>query len=316
MSPVKIAVVGVGGWGKNLIRVFSELEECELFAVCDADEGRSKNFGKTYGIPSFTDFSSMLRGVELDAVAVATPSSTHFKIAMQAIREDKHTFVEKPICSSPVEAKILVGEAERRGVKLMVGQIERYNPVTQELKKLIEQGKAGKVYSLSSRRAGRPVKVNEIGVIKDLAIHDIDAMRYLLGKDPKSVFANCLFVENERFEDLAEIIMIFEDKVIGYIEANRLPFKKERSILVTGEVASVAADYLNKKLTVTYASGEEEIPIVAREPLKVELLHFIDCISRNRVPLTSGFEGMRSLEVAEAALKAAEASRSLPIDYL
>jgi UDP-N-acetylglucosamine 3-dehydrogenase len=315
MKRVRVAVIGVGGWGKNLVRVFHDLDGCKLVAICDKNPTRAKEIGELYSVPYFIESSSVLGRNGVDAVAIATPSSTHFELAIQSIRMGKHTFVEKPLCSFPEEGRKLVKEAEAREVKLMVGHIERYNPAIQELKKLMEESDLGKIFSLIARRVGRPVKIGKIGVIKDLAIHDIDLMRYLLNQDPISVFATCKSVEDVRFEDLAEITLTFKDGIVGYVEANRLPLRKERTLCVVSERAWVVVDYLNKSLTITNSLGKREVPVGKEEPLKVELSHFIDCILNDEEPLTSGLEGLRSLEVAEEALRSFREGEPVLITY-
>jgi len=308
MGRVKIAVIGIGGWGKRVTQVLSELENCELTAVCDVDKDRVGAISKAYGVQGFTDSSSLFKKTrELEAVAIVTPTPTHYEMAVHAIEAGKHVFVEKPMCDSVNRAKKLVKVARERKIKLMVGYIERFNPAVQELKKLIEAGKVGRPIVLSARRVGRPVKVSEVGVIRDLAVHDIDVMRFLIG-EPKAVFARCGTVGKHPFEDHAEIMIIFNE-VEGFIEVNWLTLKKERSLTVTGNLAVATVDYLNRSLTVKHLDKTVIPEFTREEPLRLELASFANCILYNKEPPVSGIDGLRALEVADAALKSAKTGR-------
>jgi len=308
MGKIKIAVIGIGGWGRRVTQVLSELENCELTAICDIDKDKVRAISRAYGVQGFTDSHSLFKkSRELEAVAIVTPTPNHYDAAVHAIRAGKHVFVEKPMCESVERAKKLVKIAQERKIKLMVGYIERFNPAVQELKKLIEAGKVGRLIALSTRRVGRPVKVSEVGVIRDLAVHDIDAMRFLVG-EPKSVFARCGTVGKHPFEDHAEIMMIFNE-IQGFIEVNWLTLKKERVLTVTGNLAVATVDYLDRSLTVKYPD-ETVIPEFPREePLKMELTNFANCILYNKEPLVTGIDGLRTLKVANAALKSAKTGK-------
>lgn len=305
MEKVKIAVIGVGGWGKRVTQVLSELENCELTAICDSDKAKAEAISKAYGIQGFTDSHSLFKKAgELEAVAIVTPTPNHYETAVHAIKAGKHVFVEKPMCDSVERAKKLVMIARERKVKLMVGYIERFNPAVQELKKLIDRGKIGRLIAFSARRVGRPVKVSEVGVIKDLAVHDIDVMRFLIG-EPKSVFARCGMVENQPFEDHAEIMIVFNE-IQGFIEVNWLTLKKERSLTATGNLAVATVDYLDRSLTVKYLDKTVTPEFTRGEPLRLELANFANSILYNKEPLVTGLDGLRTLEVADAALKSAK----------
>lgn len=308
MGKVKIAVIGIGGWGRRVTQVLSELENCDLTAICDLDKTKVRTISKVYGVQGFTDSHSLFKkSRELEAVAIVTPTPNHYEMAVQAIKAGKHVFVEKPMCDSVESAKKLVKVARERKIKLMVGYIERFNPAVQELKKLIDAEKVGRLIALSTRRVGRPVKVSEVGVIRDLAVHDIDAMRFLIG-EPKSVFARCGTVGKHPFEDHAEIMIIFNE-IQGFIEVNWLTLKKERVLTVTGNLAVATVDYLNRSLTIKYPDETVTPEFLKEEPLKLELTNFANCILYNKEPLVTGIDGLRTLEVATAALKSAKTGK-------
>lgn len=304
----KVAIIGVGGWGRHVAHVLSNLENCDLTAICDIDKGKVEELSKAYGIQGFTDYNSMFKRVgELEAAVIVTPTSSHYDVAVSAIKTGKHVFVEKPICDSIVKARKLVEAARKKRVKLMVGHVERFNPALQELKKAIDAGKLGRLISLSARRVGRPVKVSEVGVIKDLAVHDIDAMRFLVG-EPISVFARCGAVEKHTFEDHAEILIIF-DEIQGFIEVNWLTLKKERLLTVTGNRAVATVDYIEKSLSIKHQEGVETPQFKVEEPLKLELSNFVNSIINDKEPLVTGADGLKALEVAEAALRSAKTGK-------
>jgi len=314
VGKVKVAVIGVGGWGRNFVRIFSELDGCKLVAVCDVNENRVRDLSQKYGVEYFTDHRSMLEKVkDLDAAAVVTPTPNHYETAMCVINAGKHVFVEKPICDSSIKAKKLVKAALKRKVKLTVGHIERFNPAVQELKNRLDNGELGDIISIAARRVGRPVKVSEIGVVRDLAVHDIDIMRFLIGNDPKSVFARCGAIEKPAFEDHAEIMLSFDDVKSGYIEVNWLTLKKERSLTVTCSDAVGIVNYVDRSLVIEYPTRNAVFKFAKEEPLRLELSNFLDCILHNRPPMVTGVDGLRALEIAEAALKSARTLKVIKI---
>ena len=313
-NSINVAVIGVGGWGSNFLRVFSELNKCKLVAVCDVNLNRVKDFSQKYGVEYFTDYKLMLKKVkELDAVAVVTPTSSHYKTAIDVINTGKHVFVEKPICDSSIKAKKLVKAAFKRKVKLAVGHIERFNPAVQELKNRLDNGELGDIISIVARRVGRPVKVSEIGVVRDLAVHDIDIIRFLIGNDPRSVFARCGAIGKSAFEDHAEIMLAFDEVKSGYIEVNWLTLKKERSLTVTCSDAVGIVNYVDRSLVIEYPTRDAVFKFAQEEPLKLELSNFIECILHNTAPMVTGIDGLRALEIAEAALKSAKELKVLKI---
>jgi UDP-N-acetylglucosamine 3-dehydrogenase len=301
---VKVALVGAGKWGKKIADTLPKLRNCELVAVCDKDEGKAK-VARSHEVPFFRDVQAMLRKVDSSAVIIATSTSSHYEVAMQTINAGKHSFVEKPICVRSEEAAELVRIATERQVKLMVGHIERFNPAVRKLKELIEKGVIGDVLSASARRLGG--YASDVGAVEDLATHDIDVMRYLIG-EPSSVFAVCHFREDQ-IEDHVCMLLTFDEGATGYVEASQLAQVKERSLLVVGDSAVAKLDYVKATLTVRDSEGERSLTVAREEPLKLELQHFVDCVARDEDPLVTGLDGLRVLEVTEAALRSARSGR-------
>ena len=305
MREVKFGVIGVGFWGRNQARVLSGLEGANLVAVCDVDQVRAKNVGEKYGVSWYTENAELLRRNDIDAVCICTPTITHHRIALEAIKAGKHVLVEKPMAESPKEAEEILSVAEQKGVYLMTGFIERFNPGVQKVKKLIDDGVLGKVVLAFARRVGRwPERVGDIGVVKDSAIHDIDIMRFLFEEDVASVYARAGSL-GHKLEDYAQIILGFSGNRTAFVEANWLTPRKVRMLTVTGTDAIAAVDYVTQEITVSNAEKSVTPNFKWEEPLMLELRHFTESIISGRNPDVTGLDGLKALEVAEAALRSA-----------
>ncbi len=182
MKRVGVGVIGTGFWGENQVRVLHQSRMADLVAVCEKDEKRAKEIGNKYGVQWHTDLNKFLRLPTLDAVTVCTPTKTHLRVGSLAIDAGKHLLVEKPMTGEERSAEKLVKSARKAGVKLLVGFIERFNPGVRAVKKMLRQQAVGDVIIATGRRVARwPIRIGDVGVVKDTAIHDIDAMRYLPG---------------------------------------------------------------------------------------------------------------------------------------
>jgi len=214
--------------------------------------------------------------------------------------------VEKPMARSPKEAKEILSAAERKGVCLMTGFIERFNPGVQRVKKLIADGVLGEVVLAFARRVGRwPERGGDIGVVKDSAIHDIDIMRFLFEEEVASVYARAGSL-GHKFEDYAQIILGFSGDRTAFVEANWLTPRKIRMLTVTGTDAIATVDYITQEVTVGNAEKSVTPNFKWEEPLMLELKHFTESIIAERRPLVTGFDGLKALEVAEAVLRSAK----------
>jgi UDP-N-acetylglucosamine 3-dehydrogenase len=306
LKRVKVGVIGAGSWGKNHLRVFSELETAELVAVCDREEARAKNLSERYGITYYLHFRDLLKREEVEAVTICTPTTTHFKIALEAVELGKHVFVEKPMVSTSEEARRLLAKAEEKGVNLMVGFIERFNPGVQKVKSLIKSNIFGNVVLAFARRVGRwPERIGDVGVVKDTAIHDLDIMRFIFEQEPQSIYARMGSL-GHRFEDYAQIMLGFHGIQTGFIEANWLTPKKKRTLTVTCENAIVSLDYLTQKITVEDVYGLRDVSPNWDEPLMLELQDFVESILEDRAPSVTGMDGLNALNLAELAIASAE----------
>jgi len=210
------------------------------------------------------------------------------------------------MAKSPKEANEILSAAEQKGVYLMTGFIERFNPGVQRVKKLIADGVLGEVVLAFARRVGRwPERGGDIGVVKDSAIHDIDIMRFLFEEEVASVYARAGSL-GHKFEDYAQIILGFSGDRTAFVEANWLTPRKIRMLTVTGTDAIATVDYITQEVTVGNAEKSVTPNFKWEEPLMLELKHFTESIIAERRPLVTGFDGLKALEVAEAVLRSAK----------
>lgn len=314
MSKLGVAVIGIGFWGRNHVRVFSELPQTELKAVCDVNKERVTALANQYKVDAYTDSRKLLKRKDIQAVSICTWTTTHAAEAIKAIRAGKDALVEKPIASTVNEAKRIVRLAERRNKRLMVGFIERFNSGVQSIKSMVYREEIGSLVSASSRRVSEwPERIGDVGVVKDTAIHDIDVMRYIFDEDPTAVFAKIGNLRHSKYEDYAQIMLIFEWGKTAFIEANWLTPYKTRNLLLTGSKAILNLNYLTQEITVETA-GQSTTPRHAwQEPLKLELQHFADCSLNNRTPAVTGTDGLKALQIAEAAFKSSKQNRAVKL---
>jgi len=304
MSKLQVGVIGVGFWGRNHARVFHELPNAELKAVCDVNKERVRELVKKYSINGYTDSQELLKREDVDAVSICTWSTALAKEAVKSLNAGKHVFIEKPMAINVEEAENVVKLAEKNGLYLMVGFIERFNPGVEKLKSLLEKGEAGSVVSTLSRRVSRwPERIGDVGIVKDTAIHELDMLCYLLNDLPKTVYARVGSLRHRTFEDYAQIIMGFENGVTALVETNWLTPYKVRRLIVTGSEAILSLDYITQKVTIEKSGKRKNLPHRWREPLMLELEHFVSCILNKDELRTTGYDGLRALKIAEAVLE-------------
>lgn len=314
-------VVGVGSMGKNHARVLSEISN--LVGIADPDKNAGQSVANKTGAKYFEDYHDLFKE-DIHAVCIATPTEMHFGIAQDAISKGIHFLVEKPMCSTLEDSKKLVDMAGDAGLTMAVGHIERHNPVVGFTKKALEAGAYGEAIALAARRVSSfPARVKDVGVIMDLGIHDIDVMRYLLGSEVESVFTQGRRRKHEVFEDHANILLDFENGTTGFVEINWLTPMKVRKLSLTCSKNFVELDYVKQSLVISSSSlGEfdpfnlyqvhleydiRRVSIKKEEPLKNELIDFLDAVQEKRNPLVSGEDGLQTMRVVMAA---SESSRT------
>ena len=233
---LKIAVAGAGVMGRNHIRVCSELEGLEVVGVVESNAEAAARIARLFRVRTFETVSRLLGEAKPDILIVATPTSTHFAVAREAIAAGVHVLIEKPIAATVAEGRELVALAAGAGVKLGVGHIERFNPAVRELKKHLDEGELGRVYQIVARRIGPfPPRIHDVGVIVDLATHDVNIMEHVVGSTIERVFAETARRIHQSHEDLVSCAMRFESGTVGVIDINWLTPTKIRELSVIGE---------------------------------------------------------------------------------
>jgi len=326
---LKIGVIGTGAMGKNHARVCSELPNVELVGIADKNKQTVKNIAKRFDVSAFTDYKELLP--KIDAVIIATPTVTHYDIALEAIDANKHILVEKPVCDTVEKGKQLISKAKKDNLIFAVGHIERHNPVVSFVKKALDTKQYGSLVTLSSKRVSNfPGRIRDVGVIFDFGVHDIDVMRYI-GGEITSVYAKAgRFNKQIDYEDHATIMLNFKNGLCGIIEVNWLTPMKIRKLSLTCDKSFVEADFINQSVQTATSSFEDfddsnlfntliqnqlnVIDLQKKEPLKNQISDFIDAINNDKKPLVTGYDGMMAVKIAEAAVKSAEIGKVVAID--
>lgn len=301
---IKVGVIGVGAMGQHHARVYSEMSKVELVGVSDLDQKQSQIIAFKHNTKSFSNYCDLLDKV--DAVTIAVPTSLHEKIALDAIRKKCHILIEKPISDTVKSAKNIIESANRENLKLMVGHIERFNPVITAITKYIENQE---ILLIEITRMGPfPPRVKDIGVIIDIGIHDIDLIKYITG----STFEKILSLTSsngKEYEDTAIISFKMKSGVLAHMTTNWLTPYKVREILVATKTMVLRGDLISQKLTEykktddTDAYTVKELHVNYKEPLKSELDEFISSINEDRNPIVSGDDGLKALEIAIRCLQ-------------
>jgi len=314
MKKLGVAVIGTGFWGRNHARVYQELEETELLAVCDINAERAKAVAKQFSAKPYTNAGKMLKRKEIEAVSICTWSTSLAKEALKAVKTGKHVLVEKPMATNAKQAEKLQEAAEKEDLHLTVGFLMWFIPGVQHIKKAIENKKIGDLVCATAKRVSQwPERIGDVGVVKDLAIHDIDITRHLFGDEPIAVYAKIGRMKHRKFEDYAQIMLTFKGGKNAFIESNWLTPYKTRILVVTGSQAIMKLDYITQELTIEDAKETVQPRLAWREPLKLELQHFANCILKKEKPLITGMDGLKALRIAEAALKSSATGRVIKL---
>jgi predicted dehydrogenase len=323
MKKISAAVIGVGSMGKNHARIYSELDGVELSAVCDIDEETARRVSDRYKCHYYTDCRKMLEEEDVDVASVAVPTNAHKEVALACIERGVNLLVEKPVSDTLSSARKIISAAKEKDVKLTVGHVERFNPAVVELKKRVSEGALGRVFKVSAKRVGPfPERIRDVGVVIDLATHDLDVMRYLTGSEVVRLYAETERRINTNHEDLLSAVLKFEDGTVGSLDVNWLTPEKIRELSVVGENGMFVVRYLTQELffyenvnaklkTYDYSdilmgiSGGNVLSIRVRktEPLKAEVASFVECVRKNKPPLVSGEDALKALELAHALIK-------------
>ena len=330
---VRMAVVGVGHWGRNHVKTIKGLEEAELVAICDRDKQRADEISKMYKVKAYYDVEELLEEeASVEAVCVCTSPLSLANVARKVLESGRHVLVEKPMAVKPEDALELIKIAKRKNLVLAVGFIERFAPSVDRLKCLISENRLGDIVFLNSRRvSGHPLRKDNVGVVKDLAIHDVDLSCYILNAIPEAVYARVHYIHQPKggLEDYALIVLSFPGGRTACIEAGWLPIMKVRRIRVIGDKSSLAVYTISQEIRIDAYTHEGNtclppeswvvhkrclvLPRRWEEPLKLELRHFIECVREGREPRASGVDGYIALSICELALESARTGKAISI---
>jgi UDP-N-acetylglucosamine 3-dehydrogenase len=327
MSDIKIAVIGLGIMGRNHARVLADLPGVALVAASDPSPDAHRAFRGPSTVKLYADYIQLLEQEKPDAVVIAAPSELHAEIACAAAERGAHLLVEKPIAKTREDAQRIIDAAKKHGVKLMVGHIERFNPAIQELKRKVSSNELGRVFQLHARRLSPfPNRIQDVGVILDLATHDIDAMFYVTGaSNVTRLHAETARKAHKSCEDLLCGLVRFNTGEIGMLDVSWLSPKKLRELWVVGEGGALMADYLtqdlywykNGKVNETWAqashfSGAVEgdmirTHLVKREPLRMELEAFASLVRGDTESPVTGEQALANVDVALRLIESGQA---------
>jgi len=321
-------VIGVGSMGRNHARVFAELSNVNLVAVADIDPAALYKVARTYRARPYTDYKAMLDQEALDLVSLVVPTRLHYSIAKEVIEHGIHVFVEKPFTLRVEEGEELIAAAEEKGVKLTVGHIERFNPAVVELKRRLEHGQLGRVYQIHARRVGPfPPRVDDVGVIFDLATHELDIMEYITNSLISSLYAETERKIHAHHEDLLLGVLKFENGTVGVLDINWLTPTKIRELALIGERGMFLVNYLTQDFYFyenAFTNGQWEglaaimgvsegrrikYEVKRREPLRVELESFVNCILYGGRPAVSGEEALRAVFLAQKMVQSGQTGK-------
>jgi UDP-N-acetylglucosamine 3-dehydrogenase len=315
MSKLGVAVIGTGFWGKNHARVYKELTSTELVAICDVNAERAKAVAEQFDVKAYTDSAQMLKDKNIEGVSVCTWSTYLAEEAHKALEAGKHVLVEKPMATNSKQAQELYNLAQQNDLHLTVGFLTRFIPGVQVIREAIEKKKVGDLVCATSKRVNPwPERIGDVGVVKDSAIHDIDVMRFISQQDPVTVYAKMGSRRIKKFEDYAHIMLTYDNGESAFIEANWLTPSKTRMLTVTGSEGIMKLDYITQELWIEQQTQTVQPRQPTVEPLKLELQHFAQCITEKQKTLVTGIDGIRALQIAEAAMQSSMKNKAVNLE--
>ncbi|HET6685379.1 MAG TPA: Gfo/Idh/MocA family oxidoreductase [Jiangellaceae bacterium] len=329
MAKLRVGLIGLGMMGRHHARVLRSLEGVELVAV--ADPG-GDHYGAADGMKVLPDVESLI-AVGIDYCMVAVPTASHDEVGLTLAAAGIHTMIEKPLARDVAGARKLAEAFEQSGLVAAVGHIERYNPSLQSLRTRLEAGELGEVYQIITRRQGPfPSRIADVGVVKDLATHDIDLTAWVAQQPYKSVAAQTAHKSGREYEDLVAVTGLLADGTVTSHLVNWLSPMKERVTVVTGDRGTFVADTLNADLTF-HANGivPTEWDDIARfrgvtegdmiryaiakpEPLRTEHEAFRDAVLGRQADIVTMRQGLATVAVAEAVIESARLGRSVDLN--
>lgn len=334
---IQVGIIGYGYWGPNLVRNFVEAKGAAVSCVADLREDRLALVSNRYPtIRTTQNMRELIEDPSIDAVAIATPVSTHYELALRALQEGKHVLVEKPLASTTDQVQRLMGIAQKRNLVLMVDHTFVYTGAVRKIRELVDGGSLGEIYYYDSVRVNLGLFQHDVNVLWDLAVHDLSIMDYVLPFRPCAVSATGLSHVPGGTENIAYLTLFFEGSQIAHIHSNWLAPVKLRRTLIGASRKMIVYDDLDQgeklkvydkgitlnrqnpeklyQTLVGYRTGDMLAPqIDGTEALRYEVDHFIHCIEQNAEPETGGSAGLRVVEILEAASQSM-AQRGRPVE--
>ena len=331
---LKTAVIGVGSMGVNHARIYWELPGSELVGISDMNASLANSVAEKFSTQAYTDYRLMLDEVKPDVVTVAVPTLYHRDVALEVIDRGISLLIEKPIAFDLDEGRMIIDAAKSHGVKLMIGHIERFNPAIIALKQQMENGELGRIFQMDAHRQGPfPARIADVGVVIDLAVHDLDIMRYVSQQEVVRIYAETEKHIHSKYEDLLTGLIRMSDGAIGTLTINWLTPTKIREFIVTGERGMFRVDLLTQDLfiyenAVSHSTEWETMQILRgvregkmsrlvipkKEPLRAEQEAFLDAVQNDKqVPIT-GEDGLKALELAKAVVASGAEHKSLELN--
>lgn len=321
---IRVGVIGYGYWGPNLVRNFMVAPGSAVTRVCDLREERLTPLLKLYsGLKTCSRADDLINDPQIDAVVIATPVSSHFELALAALKAGKHVLVEKPIASTSDQARQLIDEAAARKLVLLVDHTFVYTDAVRKMREIIASGQLGQIYYYDAVRVNLGLFQHDVNVIWDLAIHDLAIMDYVLPEKPVAVSATGISHIPGQPENVAYITLFFASSQIAHVHVNWLTPVKVRHTLIGGSEKMILYDDLEPseklkvydkgirvtpgpedvyRMLVSYRLGDMWAPRLDNtEALHTEALHFLDCVTNGRQPETDGLAGLRMVNMIEAA---------------
>lgn len=331
---LRAAVIGAGSMGRNHARVYSEMDDAELVAVADPDADSLSKVAQRHHVRTYTDYHTMLEREQIDLVSVVVPTEYHYAVAHDTLSAGIPSLIEKPIAATVDEGAQLVALAQERGVLLTVGHIERFNPAIIALKGQLEKGALGKVYQIHVRRIGQfPARIKDVGVVVDLATHDLDIMHYLSDSCVSRLHAEIGRRLHTAHEDLLSAVLRFENDIIGVLDINWLAPTKVRELSVIGERGMFVANYLTQDLvfyendSAPQGDNWHELAVMGvsegrmirfkvnkKEPLRQELDAFVAAVRTGSSAPVRGEDGLLALAVAQQLVESGSHGTTQQLD--
>ena len=328
LEPLNVGVIGLGFMGSNHLRVYSEMPAANLVAVADIDELAVQGAIQGHNVRGYTCYREMLEREQLNAVSIVVPTSMHREVALAVISVGISALIEKPIGVDVQEGIEIQNAAASAGVTVTVGHIELFNPAVKELKRLLQEGTIGKLLQIQGRRVGpfQPRR-RDVGVVHDLATHDIGVMRFVLGAEITRVHAVTRTGIRTEFADTLFAILEFENEMTGMLDVNWLSPMKARDLQVVGEQGMLSMDYVSQEVRhyqtcgtglpqsiLLDAGGGKVLNVVKREPLRVELEAFLASVATCAPLAADCADAIVTLNVADRLVQSARTGA--PVDIV